>query len=31
MEPGVRELSDSVTFFSRGEARSIVLRTRLPC
>ena len=31
MELGVRELSDSVTFFSRGEVRSIVLRTRLPC
>lgn len=29
--PGVRELRDSVAFFSRGEARSIVLRTRLPC
>lgn len=31
MDHGVRELRDSVTFLSRGEARSFVLRTRLPC
>jgi len=31
MDHAVRELRVNVTFFSRGEARSIVLRTRLPC
>lgn len=27
----VRELRDSVSFVERGERRSVVLRTRLPC
>jgi prepilin-type N-terminal cleavage/methylation domain-containing protein len=28
---GIREVCDSVTFSVRGEARTFVLRTRLPC
>lgn len=31
MGNGVRDLRDSVIFSVRGELRSIVLRTRLPC